>query len=1419
VSRLTFPPGLDDVGRNVAIRLTADTSRYQREMLAAGHVTGELMEEVTGLDEVIHRTARRAGIAFMGLGALMAANTAIWTNQAAQWEMAFADVVKTVEDTPQALRRVNRELRQMSARDIPVVAGELAQLATIAGQLGIETDNISKFVEVAARLGVAVDDMGAEQAIFMLAQFNNIMGESETDIDRVASALVEMGNTVATTEGQVMNFATRMAGAAAVVGMSSAEVIGISAAFTSVGVEAERGSTAVQRVLLAMNDAVSRGGIELERFSRLVGLTTDEFRRMFRENPAEIFARFLEELTEAGEDANLVLAQLGLQDQRLISSFLAMSQATEDLRTVMNRSTRAFQENTELVRESDEFFNTLILNVRQLRNGVEEFWRSLGQGLLPPLKLFVQMLQLVMNVLNRIPQPIMSLIGILTALGASLLLTVGFLMTLSRAFEMAFAVHFVGRVTAVRAAIAGLAAGLLDLASAARIMEASRLGAFFVNLGAGIREAMVAMVGLLRRVPMLSGAVNIMTRNLQMLRLALIQAASGFRVLRTAAAAAGGALAGFALAAGGIGAVLLTLWGIFRAGQWVWHRLTMDVANTTQQVDALADSLNIAIRSFGALEERMLNGAESARDFRQANADLIRALRTAADEAERIAILDELVFQLRLRTNLTDPEIQEMVDKVLGLDGANIEMEFNVDDSDFNSKLDAMETRIDAITGRAFALTGRGKGELTTQLEGWAAEIADLLEGDLQDQLRAFDMLELLEEEVFRGVEGADLRNRFAMLLQQAGTGEEIGLGFWDQLRAGFRGVARRGDPMEDVFNELGEVALGSFDDVIAAAEEAGVEMGDNWAENLFRAIAAQDLWAESLARDREELERLRNEALAPATELLGIMGDRFWELDASAQNAMIQQTAYNLVAQRGHQATLEVLEETMRHLEEQGEEFSAFGRQVSSLIDRIGQEWDRIEERMFRREIGRMPTVDAIEEVRRRLGALDRTSRDFVRQRERLLDELFRLEDRAVSELMSALDQWERLQERQAQLQEQHNERIVDLERDRARSLEDAAERLNDRFEDINRTFEQRLQDRADSLARWAGATERIFSEHTHSIQRIIQNLRFQEELFDTWQEALEELRRRGMTDEAIEFMGLDESPRALRQIQRLLAGSADEFAEISDLIERRMDASHEHVSENSQDLVQEMAESRAQALTEYEQSVADINQRFEEQVADLNRRLARELESIAEEMANIGADTGREWSEAVAMAMETGNEHIIRMAEQVEHIMSQTADNIIDSTRRVNEAMRNMIWPDPETMRLLRDMGPITGGVQPTGRGVRGLRPGGWFAQGSIFTGPRIIGVGEEDPEAVIPLNERGARFMAMTMRQFQTPSGGMGDTMVADRELRELLVRNIVQGGTSSYGPITVQADDPREMERKLEQRARHKRLTQPDRGRVR
>ena len=103
------------------------------------------------------------------------------------------------------------------------------------------------------------------------------------------------------------------------------------------------------------------------------------------------------------------------------------------------------------------------------------------------------------------------------------------------------------------------------------------------------------------------------------------------------------------------------------------------------------------------------------------------------------------------------------------------------------------------------------------------------------------------------------------------------------------------------------------------------------------------------------------------------------------------------------------------------------------------------------------------------------------------------------------------------------------------------------------------------------------------------------------------------------------------------------------------------------------------------------------------------------------------------------------------------------------------------------------------------------GWYANGAIFNGPRVIGVGESGPEAVIPLDQRGASMMAQAMQNVMTT-----------HELRQL--------STSSYSsPVTyhtesitldqrqivehveVQAQDPDEMGRKLAAKQRRQNLT--------
>ena len=55
--------------------------------------------------------------------------------------------------------------------------------------------------------------------------------------------------------------------------------------------------------------------------------------------------------------------------------------------------------------------------------------------------------------------------------------------------------------------------------------------------------------------------------------------------------------------------------------------------------------------------------------------------------------------------------------------------------------------------------------------------------------------------------------------------------------------------------------------------------------------------------------------------------------------------------------------------------------------------------------------------------------------------------------------------------------------------------------------------------------------------------------------------------------------------------------------------------------------------------------------------------------------------------------------------------------------------------------------------------MDPVNWYAQGGIVSGAQIVGVGEAGPEAIVPLNERGARVMADALKTYldETVWGG--------------------------------------------------------------
>jgi len=300
------------------------------------------------------------------------------------FESSFAGIRKTVDATEQEFGQIAAANRSM-AKELPATANEINRIGELAGQLGVRgVDNIVSFERVIVDLANTTN-LTAEESATAFAQIANVMELPIQNLDRLGSSVVDLGNKSATTERDIVAFTQRIAGSGKIAGLAVEEVAGIGAAFASVGVEAERGGTAIQKVLVNMTKAVAEGGKELDTFSKTAGLSVEAFQNLARSDPAEAFTLFVEGLGRAGDEAFNILADLGLADQRLIQSFLSVAGAGDLVRRSIETSTAAFKENTALTIEAEKRYETTAAQLSILRNNIADVGISLGQILLPAL--------------------------------------------------------------------------------------------------------------------------------------------------------------------------------------------------------------------------------------------------------------------------------------------------------------------------------------------------------------------------------------------------------------------------------------------------------------------------------------------------------------------------------------------------------------------------------------------------------------------------------------------------------------------------------------------------------------------------------------------------------------------------------------------------------------------------------------------------------------------------------------------------------------------------------------------------------------------------------------------------------------------------------------------------------------------------
>lgn len=106
-------------------------------------------------------------------------------------------------------------------------------------------------------------------------------------------------------------------------------------------------------------------------------------------------------------------------------------------------------------------------------------------------------------------------------------------------------------------------------------------------------------------------------------------------------------------------------------------------------------------------------------------------------------------------------------------------------------------------------------------------------------------------------------------------------------------------------------------------------------------------------------------------------------------------------------------------------------------------------------------------------------------------------------------------------------------------------------------------------------------------------------------------------------------------------------------------------------------------------------------------------------------------------------------------------------------------------------------------------------WYGEGSIFTGPQTIGVGERGAEAVFPLNEKGADMLHNLIERYSASgSDAKGARLPAGVPVTVYNQQQYHYDQSTKFtGDITVQANNPAELQQQLMQRQRVMALNQP------
>lgn len=381
-------------------------------------------------------------------GALSAALLAIptaTTAVAASYEKDFAQVIRTTGIAGDEANTLFGELKNM-ATQIPLSFGELSNIASIAGQLGIAKNEVAAFTDTVAKFSAAsnVGISDAATAFGRLEQSFNADGKIPDFYNKIGSAIAKVGVESAASETEIVAVTNQISAAGAQFGFTAEQIVGLSGALASVRIRPELARGAFQRILLQLSRAADQGTDSFDKFAKYTGVVGQAGIDLFKQDPSQFFNKYINGIKGTisnGQSVSAVLDDIGAKNVFDKQFILGLANGQQVYNKALADSAGAFKEGTFLNDSTRGIFETFAATIQKLGNAFANLGQNLGGGGLSVLK---PMADTVLNVTTAVNNLIDKVPGIRFVVNA--LLAIGAVTGVFLAFKSAQAFVLAGLV-------------------------------------------------------------------------------------------------------------------------------------------------------------------------------------------------------------------------------------------------------------------------------------------------------------------------------------------------------------------------------------------------------------------------------------------------------------------------------------------------------------------------------------------------------------------------------------------------------------------------------------------------------------------------------------------------------------------------------------------------------------------------------------------------------------------------------------------------------------------------------------------------------------------------------------------------------------------------------------------------------------